>query len=318
MTTGSVRRTRVTLGFAVFAALAAALALLGRVSVYLDAFSHFAPFYVGIATVTLLLCPWTERGTRRWILAASGIALLASARLILPEFIRDTGPRAHANSPGAIKVVQLNALRTNADIDRIVDWLEAERPDVVTISEARHDLRDLLVRRMGWKVAGAKSNLMVFTPDRYIVMNRPKVGAQLTYVNASYRNRTGVTEVATTHLNWPISREFEGQVSGLQAMVAALPRERLILGGDFNATPWSDEMRTLDRALGLTRRDRAIPTWPAQLFGHDWPFPFLPIDHIYAGSGWATVKVERGPNVGSDHYPVVAVLAPVAPSRAPR
>jgi endonuclease/exonuclease/phosphatase (EEP) superfamily protein YafD len=40
--------------------------------------------------------------------------------------------------------------------------------------------------------------------------------------------------------------------------------------------------------------------------------PFLAIDHVYAGRDWATVKVERGPRVGSDHFPVVLTLAPVS------
>ena len=41
-------------------------------------------------------------------------------------------------------------------------------------------------------------------------------------------------------------------------------------------------------------------------------FPLLPIDHLYAGPGWATVSVRRGPPLGSDHYPLVVTLAPVA------
>ena len=32
---------------------------------------------------------------------------------------------------------------------------------------------------------------------------------------------------------------------------------------------------------------------------------------VYAGDGLRTVRVERGPNLGSDHYPIVAILAPL-------
>jgi endonuclease/exonuclease/phosphatase (EEP) superfamily protein YafD len=87
----------------------------------------------------------------------------------------------------------------------------------------------------------------------------------------------------------------------------------MILTGDFNATPWSASLRRTDAALALTRRDRALPTWPARVLGRSWPLPILPIDHVYAGPGWATVKVERGPAFGSDHYPLVVILAPVSP-----
>jgi endonuclease/exonuclease/phosphatase (EEP) superfamily protein YafD len=102
----------------------------------------------------------------------------------------------------------------------------------------------------------------------------------------------------------------------LRQVVSMLPRERMVLGGDFNSTPWSFRRQRDDRLLGLTRRDRAIATWPT---GHSglwpWPapFPLLPIDHIYAGPGWATTGVRRGPRLGSDHYPLIVTLAPVAP-----
>ena len=77
--------------------------------------------------------------------------------------------------------------------------------------------------------------------------------------------------------------------------------------GDFNATPWSFTLQRLDHEFGLIRRDRALFSWP--IWPH-LPAPFLPIDHVYAGDGWATVKVERGPKLGSDHYPVILTLAP--------
>jgi endonuclease/exonuclease/phosphatase (EEP) superfamily protein YafD len=35
----------------------------------------------------------------------------------------------------------------------------------------------------------------------------------------------------------------------------------------------------------------------------------LPIDHIYAGRAWRTVRLVRGPRVGSEHYPLVIDLA---------
>lgn len=87
----------------------------------------------------------------------------------------------------------------------------------------------------------------------------------------------------------------------------------MIIAGDFNSTPWSFARRRDDRDFGLIRRTRALFTWPAEKISHNRlpaPFPYLPIDHVYAGPGWATVSVERGPRLGSDHYPVVVTLAP--------
>ena len=92
------------------------------------------------------------------------------------------------------------------------------------------------------------------------------------------------------------------------------PRERLIVTGDFNSAPWSFQRRRWDKAFGLVRRERAIPSWPAQAVGRlPWLGAFLPIDHVFAGPGWATVSARRGPRLSSDHYPLVVTLAPVAP-----
>ena len=67
-----------------------------------------------------------------------------------------------------------------------------------------------------------------------------------------------------------------------------------------------------DGLFGLERRTRALFTWPAGRFSRlrfAAPFPILAIDQVYAGSDWKTVAVRRGPELGSDHYPVVVELA---------
>lgn len=294
---------------ALAAAAAALLALAGGVLPWLDVFSHLAPLYLAVGLIAGAWALATRRGV---VVAAAALAAAAGGLLVAPEFARDTGPVAAADAQGTIKVIQINARRSNRDVGRIVDWVVAQQPDVVTINEARHDLRDLLIRRTGWRTAGAHGDLIIFTRQRYLRMNRPRAAKPwtLTFVNASYAGPNGPMELVSAHLEWPTDPRTPAQARDLAAIVGRLPRERMILTGDLNAAPWSAELKRLDQDLGLTRRDRAVPTYPAQLFGRRWPLPFLPIDHIYAGPGWATVKVERGPWIGSDHYPLIVTLAP--------
>jgi endonuclease/exonuclease/phosphatase (EEP) superfamily protein YafD len=297
------------------AAAAAALAAdAGGTDPRLDVLAQFAPIYAAAGLIGLLAAFWIRRG-RALVISASVLALGASAALIVPEFVRDAGPVAPPDAPGQIRVVHLNALRTNSDVGRVADWLIAQHPDVVTITETRPDLRDLLVRRAGWAMAGAHGTLIVFTHERYVVMNRPQMPPDSvpSFVNATYATSSGPMEVITAHFGWPTEAKIAGQQRGLASVMGRLPHRRTILTGDFNATPWSATIRRLDGYSGLIRRDRALPTWPAQVLGHRWPWPIFPIDHVYAGDGWATVRVQRGPWLGSDHYPVVVTLAPVAP-----
>ena len=70
-------------------------------------------------------------------------------------------------------------------------------------------------------------------------------------------------------------------------------------------------LRRQDKAFAIPRITHAIFTWPAGPVTR-WrlalPFPVLAVDQIWAGPSWKVVSVARGPLLGSDHYPIVAVL----------
>ena len=303
----------------ILATVSAGLALLaqgGRVNAQLDAITHIAPFLVVGAVLGAVLAAFEQGRARTAGLLLGAIGVVAAFALIAPEYLRDTGPSASSGGAGQIKVIEFNAWRDNRAIDRIAAWLKRENPDFAIIEEATPELRDRIVLRTGWSVAGSQSNAMIFSHARYLVMKRPQPpGAALTWVNATYDNPTGPVEVVIAHMPWPNDPAAPKAAAALQEVLAQLPRDRMILAGDFNSTPWSFQRRRDDRRWGLTRRDRGLATWPAERVA-EWrwpaPFPFLPIDHVYAGPGWATVSVERGPRLGSDHYPVVVTLAPVA------
>jgi endonuclease/exonuclease/phosphatase (EEP) superfamily protein YafD len=156
-----------------------------------------------------------------------------------------------------------------------------------------------------------------------ILSRRPPASARLvwhsghqvmTLTQATFRDGRGPYSVVAVHWPRPTRPAFQHQqLRWLALALAVEPRARTILVGDFNTTPWSPRWRAWERASGLIRRDRALFSWPA---GHAFgvrrlpPVPLLPIDHVYAGAGWATVSVRRGPELGSDHYPLVMTLAP--------
>lgn len=292
-------------------ALAAGLALAGFLDWRLDVLTHFAPGYVIVALAAMLVgavagAPWRGRA-----LALGAATIVATAGLMAPEYLRKPEPPT-ASTPGQIRIVQFNAFKRNIDIDRAATWIVAQKPDIVTLQEVRHDLRDELIRRTGWEVAGRKEHVMILSREKRLRMVRPPIGtAPLTYLSATYPSESGPFEVVTTHFDWPTYDTHGQQHVGLVRVVRQLPRERMIVTGDFNATPWSYALRRTDRDLGLSRRDRALFSFPTRLWRVDGPPPLLPIDHIYAGPGWRTVSLERGPTLGSDHYPLVITLAPV-------
>jgi endonuclease/exonuclease/phosphatase (EEP) superfamily protein YafD len=137
-------------------------------------------------------------------------------------------------------------------------------------------------------------------------------GESLVATRATLRHPGGDFTVVGAHFVWPIpAGRWQAQSRLLASKIAPFPKDSLIVTGDFNSTPWSWSLRRQDKAFGLERRTHALASWPTGQFIRiaKAPFPVLPIDQVYAGKAWKTVKIERGPSLGSDHRPVVAVLA---------
>ena len=296
--------------------LAALAAQGGRFSTRLDVLTHFAPFWLAGGLVALACAAMlTPSASKSWALAVAGLAVAAAAALVLPELLRPIRPAVAATAPRQVKLVQLNAWGDNVDVEGTADWIARQQPDLVFIEELEQPLRTALVRR-GYHPSSGMMRTSVFS-------RTPPQAASHRISEADYRRLPpfargtfqvdGIAfDVIATHLTWPTWPGQQVEIKALKALIDRYDKRRLILMGDFNLTPWSFTLRQIDRTYGLERRDRALFSWPARPFARgrlSSPGPFLPIDHVYAGSAWRTVKIERGPRLGSDHYPVLVVLA---------
>ena len=79
---------------------------------------------------------------------------------------------------------------------------------------------------------------------------------------------------------------------------------KLIVMGDFNATPFSRVLAEFEERSGL-RRLTALPTWPGY-----FELPQLAIDHVLVSPDIRLIERARiGARSGSDHYPVALKVA---------
>jgi len=291
----------------------------GRWSMRLDALTHFAPLVLAVAIIPTAYASFAGSGWPRVaLLSISGGAIALSAALILPEYLRPKSEPAPATSADQIKVIQLNFWDRNATPDKTIAWLKAQDADIVVLQEICRFSGRIAKELPGYHRTIGDCRVMILSKaepvrrvvepldaDKYL---RPPIAA------ASFRDARGEFTVAATHYGWPLPagrQQAQGRL--ISGFLATLPKDRLIFSGDLNSTPWSFARRREDTMFGLERRTRALFSWPAGRFTGGRlrsPFPFLPIDQVYAGPGWRTVSVRRGPSIGSDHYPVVAVLAP--------
>ncbi len=86
----------------------------------------------------------------------------------------------------------------------------------------------------------------------------------------------------------------------------------LIVAGDFNMTPWTVKLQRITSATGLKRYNTFHPTWPLRVRGVRL-LPFAATDNVLASPEFTAISVRAGPDLGSDHRPVVADIALVSP-----
>ena len=121
-------------------------------------------------------------------------------------------------------------------------------------------------------------------------------------------------QLLATHPLPPISVDYarlrDEQLARIGALAAGLDGPLLLLG-DLNITPWSHPYRRLMRDSGLSDGATGFgvqPTWPAGK-----PPLWIPIDHTLHSEAVVVLDRRVGPDLGSDHYPVIVDFAVVPP-----
>ena len=302
-------------------------ALAGAVNRRLDLLTHFTAIYLGFAVVGFLTALLLPRKARTWSLSLSLVTMLACAIPMVPEYLAGFRDHAGPDAPNQLKLVQFNAYGgEGADMEAAAHWIVAQNPDVIVLEEQGDiDLRIAKLAPYGINYGSPTATIMARSkaiennaaewnnPNAAPAHRRPPYPL-VTWV--TFNDSRGAYTILGVHRLWPTRLEntFSSDAE-LRQLLTAFPAHSAIVSGDFNTTPWSYDLRRLDSTLPVTRRTRGVFSWPAAVISHNrlpTPVPLLPIDHVYAGSDWKTVKVERGPNLGSDHYPVVVTLARVA------
>jgi len=99
----------------------------------------------------------------------------------------------------------------------------------------------------------------------------------------------------------------EAQLRIAAAAAQAAPKGDVVVMGDLNLTPWSWGFRRFAEQAGVrdNPQERGLSaTWLSR-----FPLAGLMIDHVLTGTGIRMLRSDVGPDVGSDHLPVVADLA---------
>lgn len=260
--------------------------------------------------------------------------LLAAALVMLfPVMGLRTGWRAllpGGGREGALRVVSFNAAGETWAAERLIARVAEWRPQVVAVQECTDPVAEALGRLGGWaqRRDGQLCLLSRFPLRSAEVMDRSRfdlvrdagIGGTSAAVRYTLDAPGGPVQLVNLHLETPrkglegvlrggaegmapntTARQIESRVVARWAVQEQLP---LVVAGDFNMPveshiyreSWGGFANAFSRAgrgFGFTRFNGWIR---------------VRIDHVLAGPGWRVQRAWVGPELGSDHRPVVADL----------
>lgn len=252
-------------------------------------------------------CVIAMRRRLRW-----GIALLAlplpwlTASPLAPSIEGDAPPRERV-----LSIAAANVHHGNGSVATLAKWIDHASPDLVVLNE----VSPAYAAELG-RIAGYPYRHLVPSDDPFgigILSRFPLSGVNdVPSENGSRQvesrilwNTTAVTLVVI-HPMPPISPQDHGYRNVQLARIGAAAKshgEPTIVVGDLNATPWSGAFSGITNS-GVRRATGLAPTWPAIGQG----FLGIPIDHVLVTDHWSVLERKIGPNIGSDHLPVMVKI----------
>lgn len=243
-------------------------------------------------------------------------ALINVAMLVSPAIALGLPGTNEGGRP--LVLVSYNCLSSNTQQARFAAWVRRIRPDVIALQEAPFawretisGLKDVLPYTSsseveGWRSTRLLSRSPITNASRFVPTDDGRA-VEHASINLGYRP----VEVFAIHPNtlqdpaeWKNRNAYLGLAAQWISGIAA-DKPALVLG-DFNTSPWSPYFAGFLRATRLKAIDLTMVPHPTRIL---WEFAGVlfgsPIDHIAASNQFRKLDCEVGPDLGSDHRPLV-------------
>jgi len=303
------QKRRLLASFAVLAALPTYLALGARHWWVLDLATHFCAFYVFVLLPVSLVLLASKRW-RLFVFVASALAI--NMALLAPLYFGGSVPEDTSVDTQSLRIVSINVLFENSQHEQVLDCIRQERPDLVLLMEVNSSwqpaLETLKSQFLYSRVETRKGSfgIALFSQlplEDLQLLDLGSIG--IPSIQATVRVEGVPIQIVGTHFMPPMdgerSRLRNRHLLAAAQELARTPRPRLLLG-DLNITPWSPYFRDLLK-LGKMRNSQIgfgiQPTWLAA----------LPIDHLLHSDDIAILDRRIGPDIGSDHRPLIVDFA---------
>jgi endonuclease/exonuclease/phosphatase (EEP) superfamily protein YafD len=298
---------------AVALALVTLASFLGEWVWWLDVLANFRAQYVvalGLFGLVLMTGRWTKTGLA--VLLAAVVNLVP----VLPLFVGSPGS-AEATAP-TVRVMSFNLLSTNESFADVFEYIETIDADIVLLHEASRPWEVAAeASAVGYQVIRPRSDDLIFGT---LVLVRGQDVEAVSFGFATSQPRA--VEITFRPEGWsePLNLLSSHPLAPTDPERAALRDAQLdfaaewagrqegafVVTGDLNATPWSWPFRLLTDTMGNSQIGFGLQS-SFPVTSH--PLLRIPIDHLLHSDALVVLDRRLGPELGSDHLPLVVDLA---------
>jgi len=288
---------------------------------YLEVTSDFRPYWLAIGTAIVLLMPlvWPQmKAWRRWrlaILVTAVTIVIVNGYAVLPWLWASKPDGAHGSAQTRLKAIAFNVESSNTRYDEVCAFVERESPDVVMFCEASGKWASELFplqRVLPYHVREDSMDIEIFSRQPMGPAQVFHFGPQRGFVTVPLNVRGHEVVFAASHAyprHWLGAAGFrwrnEMLEKGLGEAANSL-QSPLIVMGDLNVSPWSPSYKAMIQGSRLEDGRRGFGLLPTH-HGHT-RWLWRPIDHCLHSPELSVIRMWTGPDLGSDHLPVLAEL----------
>ena len=226
----------------------------------------------------------------------------------------------HKRSDSKLKIFTSNVYQKNNQIDKVVKEAKRHNADVMLFTETHQWWIDQLSNSFDESYDYQIKVPLDNTYGMYMLSRLPIVDAEVKYlVDDSIPSIHGFLKLRNQKLvklhaihptppmpqENPMSTERDAELMKV-ALESRDSDKPVIVMGDFNDVAWSQSTKLFQQVSGLLdmRKGRGFyNTYSAESMLLRWP-----LDHLFISSDFRYGSMERGKNVGSDHFPFVATI----------
>ena len=227
------------------------------------------------------------------------------------------------NDPSrVVSILAINVLQKNKKYEKVVDEVLRLNPDILIFTETNKTWAEEMRKRL--KDFGYDHKLEMPLENTYgmLLYSRfelldartefliedsiPSMHAKVVLPSSELAELHVIHPTPPMPQHNPRSTDRDAQIM----MVAKMAQESkypVMVAGDFNDVAWSETTQLFQNVSQLldARKGRGL----YNTFGADSWIMRWPLDHLFVSKEFRLVDIERGKNVGSDHFPYYAKLS---------